>query len=133
MDASETESKSSHDEEVGVKLPLRRAAVSMITIIVAGIVLECLIVLGLFQLAPKTPQTWTGFVAWVVLAPLVFWLLYFVYLYVTVLVTRAFLAYFDLRSKPSSAILKRQFKDKNHPDYRTMHYYHLRGAIVKYP
>ncbi len=120
------------DEEVGVRLPLRRTAFMIVTIIVAGLVPDHLIALGVLWLVSVTPPTWVALAAWIVLAPLVFWLLYLVYIGVTVAVTRTFLAYLDRRSRPSSAILKRQFKDENHPDYRTVHFYHLRGAIVKY-
>ncbi len=120
------------DEEPRVKLPLRRIATMIVTIIIAGIVPDQFIVLGVIWLVSVTPSTWIALVAWIVVAPLIFWLLYFVYIGVTIAVTRAFLAYLDRRSKPSSAILKRQFKDASHPDYRTMHYYHVRGAIVKY-
>ncbi|MBN2151762.1 MAG: hypothetical protein JW839_09970 [Candidatus Lokiarchaeota archaeon] len=133
MDDEETNEDSSTDEDVGVKLPIIRIATVSTTIIVSGLVPDSLIVMGVLWLVSTTPQTWIALVAWVVLAPLIFWSLYFVYLGTTVLVTRAFLAYFDLRSKPSSTVLRRQFKDKGHPDYRTMHYYHMRGAVVKYP
>nr|MDO8114926.1 hypothetical protein [Candidatus Sigynarchaeota archaeon] len=120
------------DEEVGVVLPFNRLVSAMITIIVTGLVPDFFLVIVFFWLLTLTPPSFLFLITWVFAAPLLFWLVYFLYLGTTILVTHGFLAYYDTQSKAQPEVLKRQFKDTNHPDYKKLHYYHMRGAIIKY-
>ncbi|MEX2682908.1 MAG: hypothetical protein Q6373_015065 [Candidatus Sigynarchaeota archaeon] len=124
--------KSPTDEQVGVKLPFIDLVSAMLVIILTGLVVDTILVWGIIVLIQMTPPSPLFLLAWIVAAPVIFWALYFVYLGCTVLVTHGYLRYYDKKSPAITKVLKRQFKDKNHPDYKMLHYYHMRGAIIKY-
>ncbi|MBD3188816.1 hypothetical protein GF325_18450 [Candidatus Bathyarchaeota archaeon] len=124
--------KKTKDEQVGVKLPFSRLASSIIMIIISGL-FPCSFVCVLYfhvlnYLAPSVITS----IAWVVLLPAFFWAMYYLYLGITVLVTKAFLVYFDRQCELPEGVIQRQFKDPSHPDYKILHFYHMRGAIIKY-
>ena len=121
------------DEEIGVVLPMKRLVLHMVVILITGLVPDCFIVVFYLWLVSITPTSTIFAIAWLIAAPLLFWLLYFIYWGITVILTHVFLVYYDFRSPAEQGIvLKRQFKDKTHKDYKKLHYYHMRGAIVKY-
>jgi acetyltransferase-like isoleucine patch superfamily enzyme len=120
------------NEDVGVTLPFSQLVSAMLLIMTTGLVIVVILSWGVIVLIEITPASLFLLVVWIIAAPLVFWALYFIYLGVTVLVTHAFLQHYEKKSPAMPRVLKRQFKDKNHPDYILLHYYHLRGAIVKY-
>ncbi|MBN2150443.1 MAG: hypothetical protein JW839_03250 [Candidatus Lokiarchaeota archaeon] len=120
------------DAQVGVKLPFIDLVSAMLAIMVTGLVVDTLLAWGVVALVQLTPTSVAFLLAWIAAAPAVFWALYFVYLAFTVLVTGAYLRYYDKKSPATTKVLKRQFKDKNHPDYKLLQYYHMRGAIIKY-
>jgi hypothetical protein len=120
------------DEQVGVKLPFTDLVSAMLAIICTGLVVDVFLAWGITILVNLTPSSVLYLLAWILAAPIIFWILYFVYFGLSVLVTHGFLAYYDKKSPPTTKVLKRQFKDKNHPDYKHLHYYHMRGAIIKY-
>ncbi len=120
------------DEQVGVTLPFIDLVSAMLTIMCTGLVIDVLLAWGVILLIGLTPSSPLLLLAWIIAAPLLFWAFYFVYFGFTVLVTKGFLSYYDKKSPPTTKVLKRQFKDKSHPDYKLLHYYHMRGAIIKY-
>jgi hypothetical protein len=120
------------DEQVGVTLPFTDLVSAMLAIMLTGLFVDVFLAWGIFALIEVTPASVLFLLVWIVGAPVVFWILYFVYFGFTVLVTTCFLRYYDKKSPPTTKVLKRQFKDKNHPDYKLLHYYHMRGAIIKY-
>ncbi len=120
------------DEQVGVKLPFIDLISAMLAIIVTGLVVDSFLACGVLYLIQLTPSSPVFLLAWIVAAPVIFWALYFAYFGCTVLVTHGYLRYYDKKSPAVTKVLKRQFKDKNHPDYKMLHYYHMRGAIIKY-
>ncbi|MHA1792448.1 MAG: hypothetical protein ACTSVI_07370 [Promethearchaeota archaeon] len=70
--------------------------------------------------------------SWFLGLPGILWLVYFTYLFLSLLITKIFVNYFNKKSPPTTGVLKRQFKDTTHPDFIKIHYYHMRGAIIKY-
>jgi acetyltransferase-like isoleucine patch superfamily enzyme len=120
------------DEQVGVKLPFSDLVSAMLAIMCTGLVVDVFLAWGIFLFIDMTPASALFLLIWIIGAPVLFWILYFVYFGFTVLVTTGFLRYYDKKSPPTTKVLKRQFKDKNHPDYKLLHYYHMRGAIIKY-
>ncbi|MFX0100591.1 MAG: hypothetical protein ACFFCS_13535 [Candidatus Hodarchaeota archaeon] len=120
------------DEQVGVKLPFMILIPSMLAVIVTGTIPVTLILWYFLQIMPVFLQSWLSLVLGFLLLPLLFWILYFTYLLVTVLVTKLFLSYYDYKSPPLEEDIRRQFKDTTHPDFKKLHYYHMRGAVIKY-
>nr|MDO8085288.1 hypothetical protein [Candidatus Sigynarchaeum springense] len=120
------------DEQFGVKLPFIDLVSAMLAIMVTGLVIDTPIAWGIILLVQLTPPSPAFLLAWLLAAPVLFWALYFVYLGFTVLTTHIYLKYNDKKSPAATKVLKRQFKDKNHPDYKMLYYYHMRGAIIKY-
>ena len=121
------------EKEHGVKLPFLQLFFSMFTVMIAGL-LPCSILVWLFIIVLSATG---GFgtlysVIWIAITPAIIWGLYFLYLLITILVTKIFMIYYDFRSPPQQGKFNRQFLDKSIPDYKVLHYYHLRGAIVKY-
>lgn len=133
MNQAKKSKKEMTDEEIGVVLPMKRLVLHMVVVLIIGLVPDYFMVLFYIWLVSITPASILFAIAWLVAAPLLFWLLYFIYWGSTVLLTSVFLSYYDMRSSAEQGIvLKRQFKDKAHKDYKKLHYYHMRGAIVKY-
>ena len=112
---------------------MKRLVLHMVVILIIGLVPDYFMILFYGWLVSITPASLVFTIAWFITAPLLFWALYFVYWGSTVIMTHVFLAYYDTRS-PAEAdiVIKRQFKDKTLLDYKKLHYYHMRGAIVKY-
>ena len=133
MSPAKRSKKEMTNEEVGVVLPMKRLVLHMVTILIIGLVPDYFIVVFYLWLVSITPDLLLFKVAWFIAAPLLFWALYFVYWGFTVIMTHVFLAYYDRRSPAEvDIVIKRQFKDKALPDYKKLHYYHMRGAVVKY-
>ncbi len=120
------------NEDVGVTLPFKRLVSSMVTIIVSGLIPVCILVFLFAWMAGLLPKTFLAALLVFCTVPVFSWSLYFLYLLVTVLVTKGFLNYYNKKSPAEPGVLVRQFKDRTHPDYRKLHYYHMRGAIIKY-
>ncbi|NMC03852.1 MAG: hypothetical protein GYA24_01510 [Candidatus Lokiarchaeota archaeon] len=120
------------NEQFGVKLPFLDLVSAMLAIICTGLFMDVFLAWGIVILVDSLPASSWTLLFWIVFSPALFWILYFIYIGFTVLVTRGFLAYYDKKSPPTRKVLKRQFKDKTHPDYKQLHYYHMRGAIIKY-
>ncbi|MHA1679888.1 MAG: hypothetical protein ACTSUE_02700 [Promethearchaeota archaeon] len=126
------ESEESEDEKIGVQLPFMRLISAMITIIATGI-FPCTVISYLyFWTVNIVPPLLVAKLIWFLTVPVMFWVIYYLYIYVTVLVTKVFLLYFDKQCDIPEGVIQRQFKEKSHPDYRILHYYHMRGAIIKY-
>ncbi len=132
LDKNQTAATGPTDEQVGVKLPFINIVSAQLVIMVTGLVIDTILAWGIIIIVQLTPSTPMFLLAWIIAAPVLFWALYFIYLGFTVLATHAYLKYYDMKSPAVTKVLKRQFKDKNHPDYKMLYYYHMRGAIIKY-
>lgn len=120
------------DEETGVKLPFMRLTSTMIVVIITGVVPVAILSFVYVSLLGVLPAGHVTRVFVLLVTPLVAWGLYYLYIACTAAITKVFLRYYDARSPGEPGVLQRQFKDTTHPDYVKLHYYHMRGAVVKY-
>jgi hypothetical protein len=120
------------DEDVGVQLPFIRLTLSMTTIMVFGLIPLAILGFAFYYAFVNLANAFWIKISILLISPVVAWGFLFLYFVLTAIVTRGFLMYYEKRNKAQTGVFSRQFKDKKHPDYRNIHYYHMRGAIVKY-
>ncbi|MFX0099277.1 MAG: hypothetical protein ACFFCS_06810 [Candidatus Hodarchaeota archaeon] len=120
------------DEIIGVRLPVIKIGISSLIVILSGMFPGMLVVYFCAMLFSLIPAGIISSIVFILFLPVLFWIVYFVYVLTAVLVTKLFLLYYHARSEPILKTLNRQFKDRSHPDYKRVHYYHMRGAIIKY-